>query len=179
VVLGLVAAAAIVALMALSAGGGPEGGGERQAAGAGAATAADGGEKGAEAPEPVQPAPEPETTEDAEPAPPEQTGTDPGTGAALNEQGYALIQAGEYEEAVPVLEQAVGSFPEGTDDLNYAYALFNLGSALRLSGRPEEAIPVLEQRLQIPNQKGHVRKELEAAYAEAGGSGSPEEGDDD
>jgi len=93
---------------------------------------------------------------------------DPTRGSELNEQGYAMIQAGEYEAAVPVLEEAVGSFPEGSEDLNYAYALFNLGSALRLSGRPEDAIPVLEQRLQIPNQTGTVQQELEAARAEAG-----------
>lgn len=87
-----------------------------------------------------------------------------------------MIQAGEYEAAVPVLEEAVNSFPEGTDDLNYAYALFNLGNALRLGGRPEEAIPILEQRLAIPNQEGEVRKELEAAYAEAGDPTSFKEG---
>ena len=69
---------------------------------------------------------------------------------------------------MPVLEDAVASFPEGSEDLAYAYALFNLGNALRLSGRPEEAIPVLEQRLEIPNQTGTVEAELEAARAEAG-----------
>ena len=97
-------------------------------------------------------------------------------GAALNEQGYALIQAGEYDAAVPVLEEAVASFPEGTEDLDYAYALFNLGDALRLSGRPEEAIPVLERRLEIPNQTATVERELEArpkpAVRSARGRGS-------
>jgi eukaryotic-like serine/threonine-protein kinase len=90
------------------------------------------------------------------------------SGAALNEEGYALIQAGEYEAAVPVLEEAVDAYPEGSEELNYAYALFNLGHALRLSGRPDEAIPVLEQRLQIPNQTSTVERELEEARAEAG-----------
>jgi tetratricopeptide (TPR) repeat protein len=66
-----------------------------------------------------------------------------------------------------VLERAVSSFPEGTDDLNYAYALYNLGNALRLSGHPEEAVPILEQRLAIPNQRGTVKRELEAARAQA------------
>jgi eukaryotic-like serine/threonine-protein kinase len=99
---------------------------------------------------------------------PDPEGTDPELGGALNQQGFELIQAGEYEAAVPVLEEAVGAFPEGTEDLDYAYALFNLGNALRLSGRPEEAIPILEQRLQIPNQTGTVEEELEAARAEAG-----------
>lgn len=74
-----------------------------------------------------------------------------------------MIQAGRHEEAIPVLKQAIRAFPPGTDDLNYAYALFNLGNALRLSGRPEEAIPVLERRLEIPNQTGVVRRELATA----------------
>ncbi len=56
----------------------------------------------------------------------------------------------------------------GSGDLDYAYALFNLGRALRLAGRPAEAIPILEQRLGIPNQRGTVRRELEAARQAAG-----------
>jgi eukaryotic-like serine/threonine-protein kinase len=91
-----------------------------------------------------------------------------GSGAELNDQGFALVQEGRYEEAVPILQQAVESFPEGSSDINYAYALFNLGNALRLAGRPDEAIPVLEQRLQIPNQTSVVQQELDLARAEAG-----------
>jgi serine/threonine-protein kinase len=94
-------------------------------------------------------------------------GSDPTRAASLNEEGFALIQSGEYEAAVPVLEEAVTSFPAGTEDLDYAYALFNLGNALRLSGRADEAIPVLEQRLAIPNQTERVEEELAAARAEA------------
>jgi eukaryotic-like serine/threonine-protein kinase len=107
--------------------------------------------------------------DEAEPsaAVPTPAGDDPDLASALNEEGFALIQAGSYERAVPVLEEAVRAFPPGTDDLNYAYALFNLGSALRLSGRPEEAIPVLERRLEIPNQTEAVRSELTAAIDEA------------
>jgi serine/threonine protein kinase len=95
-------------------------------------------------------------------------GSDPALGATLNQEGFELIQAGEYEAAVPVLEEAVRAFPPGTEDLNYAYALFNLGNALRLSGRAEEAIPVLERRMRIPDQTETVRAELEAAQREAG-----------
>ena len=68
-----------------------------------------------------------------------------------------------------MLRRAVDSFPEGTTDLRYAYALYNLGNALRLAGRPDEAIPILEQRLEIRNQTGIVRRELAAARAAAGG----------
>ena len=110
---------------------------------------------------------EPVESEPSESAPAPESG-DSESGAALNEEGFALIQAGEYEAAVPVLEEAVAAYPEGSEDLSYAYALFNLGNALRLSGRPEEAIPVLEKRLEIPNQTGTVEAELEQAREEAG-----------
>jgi serine/threonine-protein kinase len=92
-------------------------------------------------------------------------------GAALNAEGYRLMQQGDYAAAIPVLQRAVEAFPEGTTDINYAYALYNLGRSLRLAGRPEEAIPILEQRLQIPNQTGTVRSELEAARRDAGQAG--------
>jgi tetratricopeptide (TPR) repeat protein len=78
-----------------------------------------------------------------------------------------LIQEGRYAEAIPLLRKAVASFPEGTTDINFAYALFNLGHALRMAGQPEEAIPILERRLQIPDQTETVRAELEAASAAA------------
>jgi tetratricopeptide (TPR) repeat protein len=89
-------------------------------------------------------------------------------GASLNAEGFSLIQQGRAEEAVPILRQAVEAFPDGSTDINYAYALYNLGNALRLSGHPEEAIPVLERRLQIPDQRSTVAAELARAQAEAG-----------
>jgi serine/threonine-protein kinase len=106
----------------------------------------------------------------AAPAQPEEdtASYDPARGAELNDQGYTLMQQGDFDGAVPVLQQAVDSFPPGTDDLNYAYALFNLGSALRQAGRPDEAIPILEQRLEIPNQTETVQRELDLARQEAG-----------
>jgi tetratricopeptide (TPR) repeat protein len=115
------------------------------------------------APAPAEPAP-------AEPAPAEeeqQAATDPATGAALNDEGFRLMNQGRYAEAIPILQRAVASFPAGTTDLNYAYALYNLGRSLRLAGRPDEAIPILEQRLKIPNQTETVRRELELAKQQA------------
>jgi eukaryotic-like serine/threonine-protein kinase len=97
----------------------------------------------------------------------EKTEAGPELGSVLNEEGFQLIKEGRYEEAVPVLEEAVRAFPPETEDVNYSYALFNLGNALRLSGRPEEAIPVLERRLEIPNQTEAVAQELAMAREEA------------
>jgi predicted Ser/Thr protein kinase len=98
---------------------------------------------------------------------PVPSGNDPALGTALNEEGFELIQAGLYAEAIPVLEEAIRAFPPGTTDLSYAYALFNLGNALRLGGRPEDAVPVLERRLEIPDQTEVVRRELAAAQRAA------------
>jgi tetratricopeptide (TPR) repeat protein len=110
--------------------------------------------------------------EPAAPAPAEQqvdTGSyDPARGAALNDEGFRLMNAGNYDAAIPKLQEAVNSFPPGTTDLNYAYALFNLGKSLRLGGRPDEAIPILEQRLKIPNQTDTVQRELDLAKQQAG-----------
>lgn len=88
-------------------------------------------------------------------------------GARLNDRGFQLINDGRPEQAVPVLRRAVDAL-EGSGEITYAYALFNLGHALRLAGRPEQAIPILEQRLEIPDQRDTVRRELEAARAAAG-----------
>jgi serine/threonine protein kinase len=167
-ILGVLAAVLVVAVVVL---GGGDDEGRQGAAGAKQAKAKKSAPSKAEKPEKKSEATEAteasETTASVPPAPePDAT-----RGAELNEQGYALIQAGEYEAAVPVLEEAVGTFPEGSEDLDYAYALFNLGSALRLGGDPEAAIPILEQRLQIPNQTSTVEEELEAARAEVGEEG--------
>jgi tetratricopeptide (TPR) repeat protein len=75
------------------------------------------------------------------------------------------MQAGDYESAIPLLEQAVAAYPEGSGELTYAYALYNLGRSLRLAGRPDEAVPILERRLRIPNQTETVQRELDLALA--------------
>ncbi len=109
----------------------------------------------------------PDAGSDSGYAPPQPSGSDPRGAARLNDRGFALMGDGRYEEAVPLLEQAVAA--SAPDDATYAYALFNLGSSLRQAGRPDDAIPVLERRLQIPNQTETVQAELDAARKDAGG----------
>ncbi|MFL5827872.1 MAG: protein kinase domain-containing protein [Thermoleophilaceae bacterium] len=106
----------------------------------------------------------------AGPALPKQPkdGGDPARGAQLNNQGFQLLQSGDAAGAIPLLQQAVASFPKKTNDLNYAFALFNLGDAYLKAGQPEKAIPVLEKRLKIPNQTGTVQAKLDEARAAAG-----------
>jgi tetratricopeptide (TPR) repeat protein/RNA polymerase subunit RPABC4/transcription elongation factor Spt4 len=86
---------------------------------------------------------------------------------SLNHRGYSLIKNGRPHDAIPLLEQAVRSFPESTHDLNYAYALFNLAVAYRMAGKPERAIPLLEERIKINDQRDVVARELLSAKREA------------
>lgn len=86
---------------------------------------------------------------------------------SLNHKGYSLIKNGRPADAIPLLEQAVRSFPERTSDLNYAYALFNLAVAYRMAGKPERAIPLLEERIKINDQRDVVARELVSAKREA------------
>jgi eukaryotic-like serine/threonine-protein kinase len=151
----LLAVGAIVAVIVIATVGGDDEPGQT-AGGRGEPSAAASGE-GAES-----------QAEPADVIPPPKPNADPARGAALNDEGYGLIQSGDYDAAVRMLRKAVASFPEGTTDLNYAYALFNYGWALRLAGRPEEAIPVLEARLEIPNQTETVQAELDKARTAAG-----------
>jgi tetratricopeptide (TPR) repeat protein len=112
------------------------------------------------APPAEEPAPaEPE--QPAEDAPAEEAAGD--NGAALNDEGYQLLQSGDPEAAIPVLERAVNAL-EGSGGPTYYYALFNLGDALLQAGRPEEAIPYLEQRLEFDDGQLDT---VEATLAEA------------
>jgi eukaryotic-like serine/threonine-protein kinase len=110
----------------------------------------------------------PDTSPAEPPAADPQQATDPARGVRLNEQGFALMGRGDYAGAVPILRQAVASWPDDSTDINYAYALFNLGKSLNRSGSAAEAIPYLEQRLNWPNQRGVVKQELRLARQNAG-----------
>jgi eukaryotic-like serine/threonine-protein kinase len=96
-----------------------------------------------------------------------------GDAAALNLQGHALNKRGSYAEAVPLLQSSVEKYRSAgrTNEIGYAYALYNLGVALNRSGNPAAAVDVLEQRMKYRNQLGDVRRELRDAQAKLGGGG--------
>jgi tetratricopeptide (TPR) repeat protein len=117
-----------------------------------------------------QTAPQPSESEPADETATPDTGAsvDPARGVQLNAQGFELMGQGDFAGAVPLLRQAVASWPEDSTDLEYAYALFNLGKSLNQSGSPAEAIPYLEKRLNWSNQRGVVKQELKLARQNAG-----------
>ena len=103
------------------------------------------------------------------------TDSTPSDPARLNDQGFRLINAGDYAGAVEPLQAAVKGFRDAgrTDELTYYYALYNLGVALNRSGRPAEAIPYLQERLRNPNQQGTVKRELKSAQDQLNGGRKP------
>lgn len=120
-----------------------------------------GATSGSHAPSPHRP---------ANPAP--QVPVSPALATQLEAQGHNLLEAGQYGDAVPVLERAVLATgetvgaclePANSTCLTYAYALYDLGRAERLDGEPQAAVPILERRLQIDNQRSTVGAELQLA----------------
>jgi serine/threonine-protein kinase len=92
--------------------------------------------------------------------------TPPPVSETLEARGHQLMVDGNYAAAIPVLRQAVAAASPGS--LTYAYALYDLGRSLRLAGDPVDAVKVLYQRLQIPNQTGTVREQLQLALLALG-----------
>lgn len=104
------------------------------------------------------------------------TQVSPALAAQLQARGHELLQMGQLEGAVLVLQHAlaasgenVGSCSEPVSEtcITYAYALYDLGTALRLDHQPAAAVLVLEHRLEIDNQRAAVQSELELARQDA------------
>ena len=126
-------------------------------------------------PEPTKEAtPEPTATPTATATPepteePPSGGTDLDRAADLQLQGFNARQAGDYEEALALSQQALDACGDAQELDPCGYALFEVGASLNALGRPDEAIPFLEQRLDQygDNSSGEVSRELKAAQKAA------------
>jgi eukaryotic-like serine/threonine-protein kinase len=78
------------------------------------------------------------------------------SGAALNNAGYAKMQAGDYAGALPLLEQAVAKL-QGSGSLDEAYADYNLAFTRFALGDCTDVLSLLDNSEQI---QGH-RPEIE------------------
>ena len=109
------------------------------------------------------PAPPRATTAATTPAPPPTTlAVGSLTGAALNSQGYSKMQAGDYQDALPLLQRAVQQL-DGTGSLNEAYADYNLAYTRYELGQCGEVLALLVRSQQI---QGH-RPEIDALRRDA------------
>jgi eukaryotic-like serine/threonine-protein kinase len=99
------------------------------------------------------------------PSPPSPASPPPASSASggqLNDQGFRLMQAGRYDEALPLLEQAVAKL-NGTSSLTEAYALYNLAYTRLQLGRCEGVAAMLDRSESI---QGH-RSEIDRARKQA------------
>jgi len=104
-------------------------------------------------PEPEPEPPPPTTAPEPEPEPePEEPAASP---SALNDEGFALMQAGEYESALPLLEQAVAA---QTGDLTEAYASYNLAFTRRALGQCEGVLELLARSEEIQGERQEIRR---------------------
>jgi len=109
------------------------------------------------APEPPPPAPAPASPRPPPPSP------QPASATSLNDDGFALMQSGNYSDALPLFEQAVSSLA-GSGSLAEAYASYNLAYTRFALGRCDGVLALLDRSQAI---QGH-RKEIDRLRRQAG-----------
>ena len=108
--------------------------------------------------------PDPEPTQ-----PPRTTRTTPATAASgnpisLNDQGYELMRARDYESALPLLESSVsqlagsGSITEAYASYNLAFTRFQLGSCDGVTGLLDRSEQVQGHRKEINSLRKQAKK---------------------
>jgi serine/threonine-protein kinase len=100
------------------------------------------------------------TADTSPPPPPPASGAD---GSALNDEGFRLLQAGDVEEALPVLESAVAALA-GSSTLAEAYASYNLATARFALGRCDGVGELLDRSEQVQGERKEIdqlRKKVE------------------
>jgi hypothetical protein len=97
-------------------------------------------------------------------------------GAALNDEGFARLQARDYAGALPLLRGAVVAL-NGTDVLTEAYASYNLAFARFATGRCDGVVGLLDRSARIQGKRKEIdelRRQWEARCA-TGGEGDQNE----
>jgi tRNA A-37 threonylcarbamoyl transferase component Bud32 len=97
------------------------------------------------------PEPPPATTTTTAAEPPAQSPSE------LNDQGFELMRAGRYEEALPLLVQAVAGLA-GTGELAEAYASYNLAFTRRSLGQCEGVVDLLDRSEEIQGKRKEISK---------------------
>ena len=89
------------------------------------------------------------------PAAPVQSVPQGQSGEALNDAGYAKMQAGDYQNALPLLEQAVRKL-DGTGKLYEAYAKYNLAYTRFQLGNCDGVLDLLDQAEAIEGHQAAI-----------------------
>jgi len=95
---------------------------------------------------------------------PTTTATQGGSGAQLNNEGYAKMQAGDYRGALPLLQQAVRQL-NGSGSRTEAYADYNLAYTIHQLGSCDRVLALLDRSQSIQGR----RSEIDQLRAQCGG----------
>jgi tetratricopeptide (TPR) repeat protein len=83
---------------------------------------------------------------------------------ALNDRGFELMSRGDYEGALPYLQQAVDQLRgAGPADRYEAWALYNLGYTLLRLGRCGEAVPLFDRSEELQGKRKEITRARHAA----------------
>ena len=107
---------------------------------------------------------EPSTTAATSSAPPS------GSASSLNDQGFTLMQRGDFESALPLLEQAVAA-AQGTGSLTEAYADYNLAYTRMQLGSCDGVLGLLDRSQQVQGHRKEIDRLRKQAERECGGEG--------
>jgi len=90
---------------------------------------------------------------------------------ALNDQAWAYMKNGDYNSALPLLQQAVQELGTNYDDIYTGYANYNLGVTLMALGQCDQAMPYLETSWRVQPGRKEVREAIKQARKCGGGGG--------
>jgi eukaryotic-like serine/threonine-protein kinase len=96
------------------------------------------------------------------------------SGADLNDQGFRLMQARDYQGALPLLEQAVGKL-QGTGAVAEAWASYNLALTRFALGQCDGVVDLLDRSQEVQGKRKEIerlRKQVEKGCESNPGHGN-------
>jgi len=79
------------------------------------------------------------------------------SGQELNDQGYAKMQAGDYQGALPLLEDAVGKL-QGLGSIDEAYASYNLAFTRFALGSCDGVLDLLDRSQEVQGHRAEINR---------------------